>query len=213
MICPRCKNLAARRGEWDKVHTRDRDNGREFWVEEAVCCTDCGAFLLASPDDDIDPVKEDEPYDESVYHTFVRPDNWIRPTQKVFNRAPVPGEWVAVRPGTKVKIQDIERSLDKCEGRVVSIEGDAAEVEVNGFSGMMKSDLVTIDIHRIRPMVFDILEPGCNVILVSKKGDVAGVFRGSSKGTAEVETNNGDVERVPIERIKRTYHDEVVYNV
>ena len=215
MICPRCKNQAVPSGDWDKVHVIERrdDSDGGVWVEEAVCCTECGAFLLASPDDEIDPVREGEPYDQSVYHAFSKPPGWKAPGLRVFDREPEVGEWVAIRPHTQAVIEDAERVLNGCEGRVVSIADGKAKVEVNGFSGMMKSTLTELDLDRIKPVVFDTLVPECSILVISgpHKGEM-GTYVMSNKGTAEVRLDTGKTVRVPVERLKRLYDTPIIYN-
>lgn len=213
IVCPRCGIRVAKPGQWNLIHEVERQADGSIWGEEGVCCTECNAFLLASPDDDIDPVKEGEPYDESVYHRFVRPSDWKPVAQKVFNKKPVDGDWVAVRPGIEMKIDGVMMSMDKAEGRVRSIDGDIAKVELAGFSGMSRTELVDIDIHLIRPMVFESFVPGCSVRIISGKHEGrTGTLKSFNLGTIEVKLDDTTIVRIPQERLERLYDEPVVYN-
>ncbi len=111
ITCPVCGRLAAQRGEWGKVT-------QTSWGEAVMCS--CLRMLLASPDDDIDPVTPDNRYDPEVYHRFARPPKWQRPEPDTLKRAPVVGDRVFVAEGT----------LRDAEGNILAIEGDTATVSI-----------------------------------------------------------------------------------
>ena len=51
VICPRCHELAVEPGDWRKIHKIERIDTKtgRYYYEEAVCCPECNAFLMASP--------------------------------------------------------------------------------------------------------------------------------------------------------------------
>lgn len=220
--CPRCGSQAVEPGDWTQIHKRQRilrdGKGVELdrWLEEGVSCTACGTFLLASPDDDIDPVVAGEPYDESIYHTFVRPEGWEPPTQRRLARAPREQEWIVVEPGTSVEVAGAQRDVSNAEGRVVEVDGDRARVELAGFCGVKKDTFVWFDLDQIRPMVFDRLQIGTRVRLMrhsryqGREGEISKLPSSEEEaGTVGVTLDGDDIEViVPIERVKQILEEQ-----
>lgn len=212
IVCPRCNARVAARCQYNLIHEVERSADGSIWIEEAVCCTNCNAFLLASPDDEIDPVEEGKTYDESIYHRFARPEGWKPVAQRVFDRKPTVGEWVAVRPGIEMEIDGAMTSMDKAEGRVRSVDGNTAKVELAGFSGMNRTEVVDMQIQSIRPMVFESYVPGCRVRIISGKYEgKEGTLKSFNLGTMEVKIGEYTV-KIPAERLERLYDESVVYN-
>ena len=133
VICPLCASLAAETGDWRAVHLAAK-------YGEGVTCYNCKAMLFAAPDDDIDPVKPGQPYDETIYHTFARPPGWQPPRQRTTTDALVMQDWVVIenfsgpvfRDGRQLPVQD----LDRAEGRVIGEDGEHVDVALNGMEAM-----------------------------------------------------------------------------
>jgi hypothetical protein len=129
ITCPACSALAVAPGQWERVQQTRRG--------EAVTCHNCLRTLFASPDDDLDPVSRTEPYDESIYHSFVRPASSaiLRPRTTTH----------PVGIGSRVLLEGehaLRQKLDGAEALVISEEGtDSWRVALNGNDGFAGSDL------------------------------------------------------------------------
>jgi len=96
IMCPYCGHAAARTGEFHLVHlTR---------FGEGVHCQACGAVLLASPDDDVDPVKPGTAYDPTIYHVFAKPAQRRRIGQRITGAVPQIGDWIVIRTERLVEL-------------------------------------------------------------------------------------------------------------
>jgi len=132
--CPGCGELAAKPNQWRKVrHTK--------WGEAIQCR--CGKVLLASPDDDLDPVKPGQKYDETLYHQFHRPPNWRSPIPRLRAKVPVLGDWVYVVTGSyptfvgESRERLPQQNLAGAEGRVNAfVSDDEVEIALGGTSAM-----------------------------------------------------------------------------
>jgi hypothetical protein len=121
IICPGCGTLAARTLQFHLIHATP--------VGEAVHCFGCTSVLLASPDDDVDPVAPGQRYDESVYHTFARAPELVGALgQRVSNEQVQVEDWVV--------IVDRSSPLFGSEGRVVGDVGEDVNVALSGNHGL-----------------------------------------------------------------------------
>ncbi len=132
--CPGCGALAAKRNAWRKV--------RQTKWGEAIQCP-CGKVLLASPDDDIDPVKPGAKYDASLYHTFQKPEGWTAPLPRLRSKLPQVEDWVYILRGLPTVLigpsreEGPSQDVTGAEGRVVEIRDDGyLLVALAGNSGM-----------------------------------------------------------------------------
>jgi len=134
-------------------------------------------MLLASPDDSVDPVKYDEPYDEQVYHKFAREEGWTAPRQWVIKRVPLPQEWVVIGACTAM-IDGVQMDMMGAEGRVIRVDEEAqtADVALGGNSGYAGSDqgaqIQSFNLRDVMVMITPSL----------KKGDKIKMIRGAYKG-------------------------------
>lgn len=184
VICPKCGQQAVEPGDWTRLHVlekieRNKDGDiTESWLEEAVCCWGCGSFLMASPDDDIDPVVQGEPYDRDIYHKFVRPENWKPPRQQTYDRTPTESEWVVIDPGVVALVTSAEaeegqeQDLSNAEGRVMEIKDGQAKVKLGGMVLPGKEQYVEVPLNKIKPMKF----------ICFKRGSLVKVIRGEYRG-------------------------------
>jgi hypothetical protein len=120
ITCPGCGTLAARISQWEMVHVTP--------FGEAVHCFECKSVLLASPDDDIDPVKPGKKYDEEVYHTFAKADDYKRPIQRTTTETVKVTDWVV--------INNPQSPYYRAEGRVVGENADQVCIALAGNHGM-----------------------------------------------------------------------------
>lgn len=198
VVCPLCHKLAAATGEWGKVTMTP--------IGEVVCCFPCRTILLASPDDDIDPVRPGQKYDESVYHTFARPAGSIRPRQRTLSRDPVPGDWGVVEGFIWTRPDGSTQDLDRGEGRVIAAgDGAVTLALVEGLGGA--GITAVIPIARVRPMAWETLTKGDKVRLVRGiyEGRVA-VVESAKEAiiTLDVEGDHQSVS-VPIEHLQKIH--------
>lgn len=216
ITCPLCERLAAPIGDFSRVS--DTPYG------EAVGCTVCKAVLLASPDDDVDPVNPLNPYDETIYHKFARPTKPApRPLQRIRSIPPSPGDWIVIitrhpySPGAGHPPTD----LFGTEGRVETVSGDTCVVAVSGNHGIggagggvgsgLGGAWATISLKHVAVMVTPSLRVGDLVRIDS--GDGAGLCGGITsifKGKVEVETDTVPYRTVStvIERVAKFHLDE-----
>jgi hypothetical protein len=218
VTCPLCGALAADANDWHAVHL-DRKYG------EGVSCFSCNAMLWAAPDDDIDPVKPDQPYDEGVYHMFARPAGWEPPRQRTTSDPLQIDDWVVIERFTgPVYIQGKvgkPLDLDRMEGKVVGIvDENLVDVALAGNEGMGAAGLGSKDNGGVyaqipRTNVFKAILP----VLV--KGDKIRVIRGPRRGatgTLLLTERNADVRvqldgmpaplTLPIEIVARVVPNE-----
>lgn len=198
VVCPVCQHLAAKAGDWHHVTATP--------YGEAICCFNCNKMLLASPDDDIDPVRPGQKYDEQVYHTFVRAAGSAKPRQRTLARDPVVNDWVAIRDYTWTKADGSTQDLDRGEGRVTAVaDGKASVALIQGIGG----DAVTVDIPlaNVRPMASDTLTKGDRVTIVrGMRQGCIGVVQGANKADITITLTNPDAEvTLPIEHLEKIH--------
>lgn len=195
IICPVCRHQAALPGEWDKVV--------QSIVGEGVFCI-CNRMLVASPDDDIDPVDIRKPYDESVYHTFARPKDFKKPVQRTIARTPVVNDHVLVADWSGVVDGKSQRIVNG-EADVLLIVGDTATVRL--IQGMTNTEVLDLPLAALAVLELPTLAPG----------DKVTINRGPSKGvrgtidrikdgtvTFTLSDGQGPVD-LPIEHLTKVY--------
>lgn len=172
--CPVCGAQAARPNQWRKV--------RQTKWGEAILCS-CGKVLLASPDDDIDPVKPGDKYDEALYHTFHKPAGWRPPMPRIRSKRPELGDWVYIVRGLVTVMTGGERKegptqdVAGAEGRITALlDEHTLEVALAGNSGFGGSDLggtyAKIPVENAFVMIPEAIRPG----------DLVSVNQGQHKG-------------------------------
>lgn len=153
-MCPSCGEIAAEPGAWYLVHAKKNKQGEP--IQEAVSCWHCGTFLLASPDDAVDPVRIGEPYDEQVYHCFARPDGWTPPGPRLLKRPPREQDWVRIDDATLGEDDTGKQvRLQQAEGAIKKIDADTqrALVAVSGFCAD-NCHTYWVPVHACKPMLF-----------------------------------------------------------
>lgn len=202
--CPYCNEMAAEPGDWRKVH---KINKRGGIVEEGVSCEACGKFLLASPDDDIDPIKQGDAYDRSIYHKFARPPGWEPPRQQIIERPIRAQDWVVVWSDY---VDERGHNLYNAEGMVTSVRSrtEEAVVVLAGFAGINGDASHVIPLHVLRPMAFERYLVGNRVRITrgERYGRVARII--ATNGgmlTLSAETTSGTCEslELPMEHVTR----------
>lgn len=205
--CPLCQAKAVSPGDWRQVHVRERIVDGVFVREEGVCCQSCNTYLQATPDTDIDPITEGEPYDLGVYHTFVRPDGWEPPTQRTMKRPPEEGDWVV-----------FTLKGSRAEGRCVSVDGLIAKIRPPihvpvGTNTPEGEKLIDVPIADVHPMQFESLRIGDAIrIIRGAKSGSEGELRGWRHTDRDYNvlvalTSQSEIE-IPIEWIEKIYPDE-----
>lgn len=203
--CPVCKSLAARVGEFHKIVPTK-------WGDAILCS--CRRMLLASPDDDIDPVKPGTRYDESIYHRFAKPDGFrVRP--QLLKRTPRADDWVYILD-YKATVGGTLIDLDAGEGRVQKVDGDMATVELAGNAGMGGSgfgaQIAEIPLTNIRVLATPTLHKGDPVRIirgdgVGREGTIRELDMSPGAGARTVvATKDGDITTV-IERVEKIHND------
>lgn len=198
ITCPCCGGVAASKGEFEAIH--------ETRMGEAVNCTACRAVLLASPDDDLDPVKPGQPYDGNTYHAFQRPPGWT-PFQRTIDEPVRQDSWIVITTSELLPVNGVPTCLRGSEGRVMSICEGRATVALSGNSGFAGSDLGAL--------LVDVPIAGVSVMLMSsfRAGDMVEVTRGPEAGTTgtvvsyrkghlHIVTDTGAALDLPIERLR-----------
>lgn len=218
ITCPRCGEQAVEPGDWTKVHRierNERTTGRIYY-EEAVCCWNCDAFLLASPDDETDPIGPGAKYDLALYHSFDRPEGWEPPRQRIINRPVEVDDWVVVWEHYVEELDHIKRDLFNAEGRVSAVkevEGEkVAECILAGYAGLDKTLRTDIPTKYLRPMQFDRFKVGNKVEVI--RGEHRGLrgtierMRGANMVIKEdLQGDSIQAIELPMERVKRLDHD------
>ena len=205
--CSNCHARVAEIGEFTKIQPTSRG--------ESIPCLECGTVLLASPDDDVDPVSPAEKYDESVYHTFSRPPQQKR-YQRMTSSLPAVRDWVVI---VQYKSKYGGRDLDTAEGRVLSLADrdgvSCAEIALSGNDGIagardMGADIEWIPVTHVFPMIQSTLRVTDPVRFTrGHHFGVVGKLTECANGRAEVLVPSGSVIRCPIEHIERFHHDEL----
>jgi hypothetical protein len=208
VLCPACGQLAARPGEWDKVHPSDNHG-------EGIACA-CGVMLFASPDDDLDPVKPGEKYDEAIYHRFVRHEAWKPARHRVAMRAVTLNDWVTIRGCTTTVFnrpddaQGVIHNLDGGEARVERIEETRAFIALAGNSGIGGSrDLggawAWVPLSCIHPMALPsiAIDDRVRVLRGPLKGS-EGVVEQMNKGVISLRTDDHKLISANVELIEKT---------
>lgn len=201
--CPNCKRKAADPGDWKMVHTIHRKKGEDIWSEEAVICQHCHKMLMASPDTDIDPIKEGEPYDME-YHLFARPAKWVPPMQEYEEGAPNVGDWVVFMRGSVAVVNGALRSMSCSEGRLISIEDGTAEVQINtDMFGRGNTEVAKVPVSDIHKMKFVTFKVGTEVfIFKGKHAGKKGIVEMINPDDMRVKTEDGSIVRINIESLK-----------
>lgn len=219
ITCPSCGQLAASTGRYDLIH--------QAIFGEVINCPfrKCGTVLLASPDDDVDPVKPGALYDENIYHTFARSAN-SRPKQRVTSDAPVAGSWVVIVSDTKRLFVEAPTAAAQSflgeEGRVEQVSEDGiATVAMSGNHGLggdantqgLGGSHVLFPVADVAPMITPSLRVGDRVSILrgpdaGKCGTVAAIFRG--KLTLAI-TPDQVIPDVPLERVEKLVLNERMY--
>jgi hypothetical protein len=205
VVCPACNHRAAEPGQYGLI--RDTIRG------EAILCDNCKVLILASPDDDVDPVNPREHYDESVYHRFARRGDF-RPRQRTTTAKPQVGDWVVIEKFKTIR-EGKDHDLDGAEGRVVSEGGTGFEIALAGNTGMggsgMGAEIVSVPFANAFPMVLPSLRVGDLVRITRGPNKGAqGTIAAMHRGTIMVETS-GAVDlplKVPIERLEKIIPNE-----
>lgn len=195
VTCPCCGQQAVRAADWAKVV-------QTTWGEAVFCA--CGRMLLASPDDDIDPVSPKKWYDPAIYHKFARPVEWKKPRQRTLSRPPVENEWVVI-----LDYKNGTHDLDGAEGRVARVEGATVTVALSdGIAGSsMGERLVEVPLDHVSVMVFDSLRRGDSVSITrGEHAGLIGVVQEFKSGSVEVLLVNGRIlVTVPVERLQKIH--------
>ncbi len=217
--CPYCGHVAAQTGKFDLIHkTR---------FGEAVNCAACLAVLLASPDDDIDPVKPGQDYDPSIYHTFVRSTTARRIGQRLTKADPLKGDWIVIvteQPVGTLSNPDVKTNFFGTEGRVDAIGPEGRyTVALGGNHGIggAGSDIgqglggswAVFDRDQIAVMVQPILRARDTVRItqgprIGQSGIVQSV-NGSNVVLTDVHDCAAPLE-LPLERVQKVVDNELV---
>jgi hypothetical protein len=227
ITCVRCNNLAVEPGDWTKVCIDDRirripkekrkspeDWRTEEWQEESVPCPYCNAMLLASPDDDIDTelknLKEGEDYDKDIYHRFVRPEGWVKPTRRTIEKELEVNDPVVVEDGYLFKTEDgIEHDLSGAEGMVKEVNDTTVILILAGLSGDVGLIRPEVPKDKLKVVGFETMRKGDRVLILrGKAAGQEGTFKGSILGenhVVEVELEDGNTIETVIERIRKIY--------
>ncbi len=218
VTCPDCSTLVVDPGDWNKVSMSPQG--------EVVHCLNCRKNLLASPDDDIDPVKPGEQYNEDVYHRFARPKGWagVRPRTTTD----------PVRVTDRVLIEEHSHTPDPVDGQEQSpVDLDGVMALVTGTDGedkwrvALNADVglggageghglggafVSVPKSKCFRIPDVSLRVGDTVQVKPKKGAGAplkGKIKRCQRGLADVAIEDGDLLKdLPIERIHKILANE-----
>jgi hypothetical protein len=225
VTCPRCVWLAARPGEWEKVHQNRHG--------EYVACGKCGRMLYASPNDDEGDPKPGELKGrmDPQYFKFVRPEGWKPPKQRTVTTPPKVGDWVVIEDYTvpAITLEDGSegtpaRCLDQEEGRVIEFvrtNGGAgqeiARIALGGNEGIagahdMGANLVSVPRDRIFVMVLPNFRKGDRVRIrqgsqEGKEGEVRSLVN-PEHATLSVRFDDGLETEVPLLHVERIITNE-----
>jgi len=207
--------MAIEPGDWRKIHTIltfTTIKGIKIpLTEEGVNCWCCNVFLLASPDDDIDPVKPGDDYDKNIYHTFARPDGWEPPRQEIISRAPRKEDWIVVWEEFSYDKDEITHKLYGAEGKIVRINDNGiADVLMAGYGGLGKTATVPVPIKHLRVIRFETFVIDCEVKIIRGKyrncvGKVIS-FKGAEV-TVDINSEPPLIATLPMEHLHRTSFD------
>lgn len=202
--------MACEPGDWTRVHTilrYEKIDGIKLQIEEeAVNCGACHKFLLASPDDEIDPLQPGELYDPNIYHKFVRPDGWEAPRQNVLNRPPRKEDWVVVWDDFTYMKNDRPHQLKGAEGKVIQLDQDTANLLLAGFGGIEKNTSVPVPIKHLKVIQFDSFTIDSRVrIIRGKYRDCTGTVLSFQSGdiTIKMDTEPSIIATLPMEHLQR----------
>lgn len=178
-------------------------------------------MLFACPDDSVDPVKPGEPYDEKVYHTFVRPPGWIPLRQRTTSEPPAPGDWVVIENWSgpvDVNGKTIDMPLDRSEGILVAIEDQSLKVALGGNEGIggagsggqgtLGGVYAVVPKQHVFVMILPVLKDGDKVRVTRGplRGE-EGIIAGMRGGSIEIGLERG-LRTLPIEFIEKIYPTE-----
>jgi hypothetical protein len=204
LTCPHCGSEVAKTGDFTGVRVCSQG--------EYVVCHSCMSCCLASPDDDVDPIRPGRKYDQAQYHAFARAERLVK-RQRVTADVPKEGDWVVVIEQFDLTLPNGRTTpLKGCEARVETVSGDEAVVALNGDHGLVSTiggSRATIPLRVIAPMVMSSLLPGDLVRF--KYGPQIGMeatFRQSERGNVTVSLSGGEELTVPIERIEKVISNE-----
>ncbi len=209
VTCPICSAVAARPGDWHKISYTKRGEG--------VNCTSCHHTLLASPDDDKDPVKPGESYDENIYHRFARPFDHGVVRQRTVTDPPGRGDRVLIEVDADGPYADAHK-YDNQEANIIADEGELWRVALNGNEGIGgNADLGGTFASIPKACVFKCadmslrLKDQVQVLKADGAVDYAGVLTAMKEGLATVApagSKTAPVDRIPIERIQKIIANE-----
>jgi len=193
--------MPAKPGEFSKV-------SKNRYVGEVIMCP-CGTMLAASPDDDIDPVKPGQRYDEALYHTFARPPKPQRVRQKTLARQAEVKDSIVIYE-TVCMVNNAERRLDNAEGVVR---------EIRTVDGKQVADVVLLqgvgggefgEVTAVVPLERCLVRATATLRVGDKVRVTAGVHSGATghvrywnQGEINVEFTDGTAVDLPIERLDK----------
>ncbi len=214
IICPYCEHEAARKGEFAAI--------QETRFGQAIACRACNAVLLASPDDDVDPVKPGDQYNVDIYHTFAVTKQTRRIGQRLSSEMPRLGDWVVITTDRPVALEGTtspEVNYFGNEGRVDKIHEGIFTVALNGNHGIggagsapgsgIGGAWAAFARDEIRVMIVPVLRVGDEVMVMhgphhKKIGAVASI----TQGRVAMDMKDGQRLSLPIERIEKIVADE-----
>jgi hypothetical protein len=119
-------------------------------------------MLLASPDDDLDPVKPGTRYDEDIYHRFARPSDWKPPRQATLDRAVAVDDWCVVFEAD-VTANGKSIHLSGAEGRCTDVSADTITLMLTQGVGGGAGTSVQVPVAQVKVMALPVLTRGDRV--------------------------------------------------
>lgn len=209
LTCPLCGQKAADPGEFQKIQMSSKG--------EYVPCLSCGTALLASPDDDVDPVTPDSTYDPAIYHVFRRSTVDASKYPRITDDEPQVENWVVL-----VGCEHEGRNLDGAEGRILRLfESEdgcrMCEIALAGNTGIggtreIGADIVEVPLRHAFCMVQSSLRLLDPVKFI--RGPHMGLLgtliesRLRESGTVQVQVPDHGLITCPIEYIEKYYPRE-----
>lgn len=215
--CPVCLGFASGPEPWHRVHQSDK-------YGEGIVCVSCLAMLFASPDDDKDPVRPGEPYDESIYHKFHRPAGWTAPRQRTTTATPVIMDWIVIEAWTGEVDTNGSKSvmlMDRSEGIVVDEDAESFKIALGGNEGIggagsggqgtLGGVYAKVPRHHVFVMIRPNLCCGDRVqVIRGQWRKKSGVITAMSGGNLTIERDETDhlAIKLPIESVEKLYDNE-----
>jgi hypothetical protein len=222
VTCPRCEWLAAKPGEWEKLHENQ-------WGEY-VACGKCGRMLYASPNDDEGDPKPGV-YGGRMppeYFKFARPEGWKPPRQRTTADKPKVGDWVVIEdytvPESMVDLPiafQPARCLDQQEGRILTFlqnskdEVEGARIALGGNEGIagahdMGANIVTVPAGHYFVMVLPTFRVGDHVRLrLGPHEGKAGIVVWSERARMSIRLDGDGIEfESPLVNVERIITNE-----